>query len=380
MRSRQLLWVAIIGAGMLAPAAGADDIGSYLDEIARVGPEGKGSVAARLARDSLVRHGIEIAPRLLDALDTTNIVAANWYRSVFDEIVAREFDRPVPRWPVEDFRKYVSGGRHPGRSRRLVLNLLDRIDPAFRERFLPEQLDDSEFRNDAVAWTLREGDRFRQQNQLDQARGHYRLAFAHARESDQVLLAARNLNELGDVVDPIQHMGFITRWYLLGPFDAPGTSGFDLSFPPEAGVELDGTYPGKDQRSLKWKPSVTKDPLGQVNLIEALAGVREAVGYAYAEIESPRDQSVELRCSADDNLTVWLNGNRVLAQRQWLNGTRLDRFVARVDLDRGDNRLLVKICQGPQHVNPEVPNNWSFQLRFCDATGASVGCRVRKPE
>jgi len=98
--------------------------------------------------------------------------------------------------------------------------------------------------------------------------------------------------------------------------------------------------------------------------------VKESVGYAYAEIESPTEQQVELRCSADDSLTVWLNDKKALDREQWLNGTRLDRFVTPVTLQKGTNRVLVKICQGPQHVNPEVPNNWSFQLRFCDSTAA----------
>jgi hypothetical protein len=107
--------------------------------------------------------------------------------------------------------------------------------------------------------------------------------------------------------------------------------------------------------------------------------VKESVGYAYAEIESPSEQRVELRCSADDNLTVWLNGENVLAREQWLNGTRLDRFITPVTLKAGTNRILVKICQGPQHVNPEVPNNWSFQLRFCDATGVAAKFRNLVP-
>jgi hypothetical protein len=79
-----------------------------------------------------------------------------------------------------------------------------------------------------------------------------------------------------------------------------------------------------------------------------------------------------LRAGADDNLTVWLNGRKVFAREQWLNGIRFDRFVAPVELDEGTNRLLVKICQGPQHVNPDVPNNWTFQLRLCDPQGAGV--------
>ena len=88
---------------------------------------------------------------------------------------------------------------------------------------------------------------------------------------------------------------------------------------------------------------------------------------------SPRKQSVQIRCGADDNITIWLNGKRVLRRLQWLNGTRLDRFRTTVTLKKGRNRMLVKVCQGPQHKNPAVPNNWSLQLRICDAGGGGVG-------
>ena len=80
-----------------------------------------------------------------------------------------------------------------------------------------------------------------------------------------------------------------------------------------------------------------------------------AVGYAYAEIESPSEQKVELRCSADDNLTVWLNGDKVLAREQWLNGTRLDRFVVPVTLAAGTNKLVVKICQHFDCTDENLP-------------------------
>ena len=42
------------------------------------------------------------------------------------------------------------------------------------------------------------------------------------------------------------------------------------------------------------------------------------------------------------------------------------------ELKAGRNTLLVKICQGPQHKDPEVPNNWSLQLRLCDADGRGI--------
>ncbi len=115
-----------------------------------------------------------------------------------------------------------------------------------------------------------------------------------------------------------------------------------------------------------------KDALGQLDLNQALGATREAVAYAYTEIDMPQEQPAQLRCGADDNCSVWLNGRKVFAREQWLNGTRFDRFITPIMLKAGRNTLLVKVCQGPRHKDPEVPNNWTLQLRLCDDAGRGV--------
>jgi hypothetical protein len=44
---------------------------------------------ARPARDELARRGVEILPQLLAAMNTSNVVAANWYRSIYNELCRR---------------------------------------------------------------------------------------------------------------------------------------------------------------------------------------------------------------------------------------------------------------------------------------------------
>ena len=88
---------------------------------------------------------------------------------------------------------------------------------------------------------------------------------------------------------------------------------------------------------------------------------------------SPADGlSLLLRCGADDCCKVWLNDKVVSEHEQWLNGTRFDRFIEEITLQEGRNSILVKVCQGPQHRNPEVFNNWSMQLRLCDKEGRGI--------
>ncbi|MCC7424528.1 MAG: hypothetical protein IT428_30035 [Planctomycetaceae bacterium] len=350
----------------------ADSVDSDLAVIAKSGPNGAGATAAREAAGRLRQAGVSILPRLLVAMDTPNVVAANWYRSVFDPLVQKELAAEKHQLPKEEFVAFVKDGRRQGRARRLVLDVLDRLDPAFRATFIPSRLDDPEFREEAVATVLAQGDEAKKRDDVESAKRLWSSAFRAARTSDQLTTLAARLKSAGEKANVTEQMGFVVDWRLLGPFDAPGKTGFAKTFPPETAVDLNAEYPGKSGEPIRWKPYHIPDPLGQADLIKAIAAEKEAVGYAYAEIRVENETKAQVRCGADDNISVWLNGERAFAREQWLNGTRLDRFVAPVTLKAGVNRVLVKICQGPQHSDPEVPNNWSFQLRFCDAEGLGV--------
>ena len=381
MRLACRMGVMLVAAGSIAVllpgSSTADEIDRRFQQIARVGPGGQGSMVAREARDRLAREGVALLPRLLVAMDTDNIVAANWYRTIYEEIIGRALSRdPVPRLPVPFLKKYVVDPTRHGRVRRLVLALLDRLEPGYSESLIPSLLDDPEFRDEAVSVALQRGEAALKAGQKKIAQQAFELAFRAARDPGQVGTAADRLKATGRDVSVVVQLGFVIDWYFLGPFDAPGTSGFDLVLPPEKqvnnGIDLTATYEGQGGGRIGWKRFRTDDRFGQTNLISAIAAVKEAVGYAYTEFDSPRDQRVQLRCGADDNITIWINGRQVLRRLQWLNGTRLDRFRVDVSLRKGRNRMLVKVCQGPQHKNPAVPNNWSLQLRFCDPAGGGV--------
>jgi hypothetical protein len=357
----------------------ADEVADAIQVIAKTGDQARGSESAAAAVRRLTEENISLVPRLLSAMDTPNIVAANWYRQAYEIIVENELGKENPRIPVELLKEFVLDRKHQGRVRRLAWDLLDRVEPGFRQAETPRLLDDPEFGSDAVERTMQAAQQLLDAGKKQEAIAIYQIAFSASRLDNQILAAADRLGQLGEPVNIIEHMGFLHRWYLLGPFDAPGFSGYQMSFPPEKKVDLAAEYTGKDGTPIRWQASQSANRLGQLNLATAIAPVKEAVGYAYAEVHSPREQDVQLRCGADDNMTVWINGKKTFTRLQWLNGTRLDRFTSPAHLEEGVNTILIKICQGPQHKNPAVPNNWSMQLRLCDRSGGSVQVRISRP-
>jgi hypothetical protein len=416
---------ALVALGLSLTSAGktarADEVDRRIATIAAVGSQGKGSADARKACRELASLGPEVLPRLLSAMDTPNVVAANWFRAAYEQIVAKEIAgelaRAKPTLPVAAFQAYVRDSHREGRARRLALDLLDRIDPSFKPALLPTLMDDPEFRDDAVAFLLKQGDALAAQKQEAAAKRAYHSAFQHARDVDQVTTAARKLEALGEKVSIPVHFGFVTDWSLVGPFPAPGMSGYGTPFPPETAVDLrstllctkKGTDPlpnaqpksrtttgagsvpffvqsrstlqTADKKELRWVHHETADPFGTVDLVKALGPVNEAVGYAYAEIDlpeihAPSGHNTQLRCSADDCLAVWLNGEKIFGRDMWLNGTRLDRFITPIALKAGRNRILVKVCQGPHHRDPAVGNAWTFQLRLCSPDGQGLAFKT----
>ncbi len=363
----------------LTCARASDDVAENLAKIATVGPRSAGSSAAQAASQALAAKGTDVLPRLLIAMETENPVAANWYRSAYEAIVDRELQKTSPQFPVAELHAFVLDPRHQGRVRRLVLGLCDRLDPQYSAQLIPRMLDDPEFRDDAVERALAVGQTAVDAGDSEAARDAFRQAFEHSRDGNQTARAAAKLAAFGEQVDVAAHLGLVIDWWLIGPFDAPRFTGFSHEFPPEKRVDLGEQYPGQLGAPIGWIRHRASDALGLVNLVTALAPCQEAVGYAYAQVVATADRAAELRCGADDNCTVWLNGQKVFSREQWLNGIRFDRFRAPVRLKRGPNELLVKVCQGPPNKDPQVANNWSLQLRLCDEKGKGIPLGVASP-
>src|SRR5689334_1079383 len=84
-----------------------DGIDAALAAISRAGPGASGSIEARRAADLLTTQDATVLPRLLAAMQTSNPVAANWLRTAYEQVVARELARPEPRFPLVELKAFV---------------------------------------------------------------------------------------------------------------------------------------------------------------------------------------------------------------------------------------------------------------------------------
>jgi hypothetical protein len=195
---------------------------------------------------------------------------------------------------------------------------LVKVDKSAPDRLLPEMLLDPspELRRDAVARVIALADALVRKKDGD-ARATYQRALTGACDSDQVDAIAKGLDKLGVKVDRARHMGFVTHWYLIAPFDHHNGVGWDQAYPPEKGVNLSASYKGKDEKTAKWLAHTTAEPYGKVDLNKVLGKRKGTVAYAYAVVESPKERLVELRAGCINGLKIFLNAKEVFAREEY---------------------------------------------------------------
>lgn len=164
---------------------------------------------------------------------------------------------------------------------------------------------------------------------------------------------AAQLRKLRPEIDLAVARGFITSWWVIGPFS--GTD-IDAALPPEKEINLD--VPVKiDGAELKWFKHQTGDIDGIVDLGALLKPNTNVTAYMYAEIEVERECDALLKMGSDDSMKCWLNG-KLVHRYQNPRSLTIDQDVVKVRLQTGVNKLLLKVIN--------FGGGWCATLRITD--------------
>jgi len=153
-----------------------------------------------------------------------------------------------------------------------------------------------------------------------------------------------------------------SAWYVIGPFENSDNEGFDTVYPPEEEIDLDAEYESV-YGATNWERWADGTPDGFVDFQYMFEPEEWVVSYAWTTVTSEETRQVQLRVGSDDDVKVWLNGEEVLS-RKVARAASPDQDVVTVTLNKGENQLLVKVC------NREM--RWGFYLRFTDLNGKSL--------
>jgi hypothetical protein len=378
----RLAAIALLVSTGLASAADTDKL---LKQIKAVSKEGAGNQEAGAAWRELVTLGGDALLPTLAAMDDASPAAANWLRSAVNALAEKE-KVASKKLPADSLEAFVKDRKHEPAARRLAYELLVEADAKTPERLLPTMLDDPsiELRRDAVAAAMRKAERL----EGERAKAEWGRLFAAVRDDEQAKVIAKALETAGGKPDLVAQFGIVRDWQLAGPFDSVKGAGFDGKYEPETKVDLQARYVGKDKAEVAWKAhrvEVSDDPkkkydleeVGEVDLNKAIGKYKDAVAYAYAVVESAREEPVEVRFGSITAVKVFLNGRQIFAREEYHHGERFDQYVAKGTLKAGKNELLVKLTQNDQ--KEPWAQVWQFKLRLCDATGGALPVKIVTP-
>ena len=351
--------------------ANPSDPAQHIAIIQKVGLKGAGNPEAAVAFQKLSQARASSILPLLRAIEKSNPIARNWLRSAVEAIVEREL-AAKKSLPFEELESFLADRNQAPEARRLAFDLMLAIDRETSEKLIPGFIDDpsTELRRDAVALMMARG------RKAGNDTATYRKALDAARDVDQIQEIAKALAELKEKVDLPRHFGFLTNWQVIGPFHNSERKGFAEVFPPEKEVDLNASYQGKESK-VTWQALSTDDPYGKVDFNKPYGKLKEVTGYAYHEFDARENRPAELRLGCKNAWKIWLNGKLVFERDEYHRGQRIDQYKMPVELRKGTNSILLKLCQNEQKQDWTV--QWEFQLRVCDATGTAI-LATNRPE
>ena len=187
-------------------------------------------------------------------------------------------------------------------------------------------------------------------------------------EAQAAYLLSLEEDRLGDFAQAERRragLGLVHDFWVVGPFDAQGRSGFGRAFSiEEEGKSLDPRagkrYPGKE-REVAWRRAPDEAYVqGQLLVDAILRPDSDAVAYLLTTVTSDRDRWAALRLGSPGPVKAWVGGKASLAN-DVVRPAWLDQDAAPVYLKRGPNPLLIKtvITRGA----------WRLFVRLTDLDG-----------
>ena len=338
--------------------------------IKSVGPEGEKHAMAIAAVKELSRASADALPVVLKGFEGASPLAVNWLRSAVDTIADRTL-KTTGKLPAATLEKFVKDTERSPEARRLAYEWLVKVDATAADRLIPGMLNDAspEFRRDAVQRLIAQATAAHDGKDNEAETKLLRQALGGAIDDDQVKAIVKPLRELGETVDLQKHFGFLTEWYLIGPFDNVDLKGFAIAYPPEKELNLKAKYQGK-MGEVEWKPFATEDEYGTLDIAKKTEPFKGAVTYATTTYVADKAREVEIRLGTPNAWKLWVNGVQIFARDEYHRGTFLDQYKVSAKLKPGPNVILLKVCQNEQ--KEEWAQAWTFQLRVCDKSGVAI--------
>lgn len=158
-------------------------------------------------------------------------------------------------------------------------------------------------------------------------------------------------------------LGALKIWSLIGPFDNVSASGFERRFAPEKSFEPQKLYEGKNGIPANWFDITEIRPDFWIDFRRYFAHL-ESVFYANTFVYSEIEREIQLRIGTSGSLKAFVNDEVALSHFDE-NNNDLDTYIAATRLQKGWNRLLIKV--GFSEID-----RCNFLVRITDPSGNQI--------
>ena len=346
-----------------------------LKQVKKVQLQGVGHAKAVEAMKVLNSVSASEIPVLLEGLDGANPISANWIRAAIQKAVAGS-----ESLPADSIAAYFKDQSKNPQGRWLAWQIVCDCKSDFRDQTIDALVTDPSMplRAIGIAKLIDDAKAMGMDvEKMDSAAKDKKLAILktaleNARDVKQISSIAKSMSPLGEEeVDLPKHLGLLPTWDLVAGFDNKEEAGFDVAYEPEqiaATLELKEYKVGDEV--FDWSKATTTEKSGAVDLNKVIGKKKGVIAYAATTFESSSERDVEVRIGTPNAHKIWVNGELVMSNEIYHNSNSIDKFTAPVKLKKGDNKILVKLCQNEQ--TQSWAQDWSFQFRFCDSTGKAV--------
>jgi hypothetical protein len=336
--------------------------------IKAVGHEGQGNAAALAAVTQLQKESkASDLPALLDAFSGASPLAANYLRNVVEAVADREV-AAGKSLPADTLRTIIFDTKRDPRARRLAYEVLLGVDADASKEIIPQLLQDPspEFRRDAVQQLI---DAAATQEDKAVKLGTFRKALLGATDEDQVKEIAKGIRAQGDDVSLVQHFGFLTDWKIIGPFNNKNFVGFAETYPPEKQLNFETKLEGQ-LGEVAWGDITTGDEFGILDIAKTISPYKGAVMYLTTTFDSATARDVQFRFGTPNAWKIWVNGEYLFGRDEYHRGMAIDQYAVPATLKKGQNVILVKLCQNEQEDS--WAQRYQLQFRVSDASGVAI--------
>ncbi len=155
-------------------------------------------------------------------------------------------------------------------------------------------------------------------------------------------------------------IGSIQNWQVAGTFDNTSGSGFNKTFGPVEEPEASAKFSNKVEAEVQWY-DVPQEKKNRWFDFENYFYFGNSIMYAQTFVQSPTAQKAWIYTGVSGSVKVWVNDKLIFKEQEERN-CDLDTYINSIELNKGDNRLLIQIGESEAGAA-------NFMLRICDDNG-----------